>query len=111
MGKQKETSILSLDWAARIMGAHLEIAKLVQVITRYLKTRIRCKKIRILLWDQTKKTFVLEAGTDIKEVSLKPRIKKEFLGAVGLKKGWSASRKAGQLMYFLVKNEKNGISH
>jgi HD-GYP domain-containing protein (c-di-GMP phosphodiesterase class II) len=86
MEKQKETSILSLDWAARIMGAHLEIAKLVQVIARYLKTRIRCKKIRILLWEQAKKTFVLEAGTDIKEVSLKPKINKELLGAIDLKK-------------------------
>lgn len=85
MDKQIDLGILSLDWASRVMGAHLEIGRLVQEIISYLKRKIPGKKIRLLIWDETKRKFVLEAATDKKGIVVYPKVKNDVLKAIGLK--------------------------
>lgn len=83
MDKNTDLDILNLNWASRVMGAHLEIEKLIQEIVRYLKKKIPRKKIRLLLWDETKKKFVLEAGTAIKGFVVSPKVASDILKAIG----------------------------
>jgi len=85
MDRQIDLDILRLEWASRVMGAHLEIEKLIQEIVRYLQKKISRKKIRLLLWDETKKKFVLEAATDIKGVKALPEVKSDMLKAISHK--------------------------
>ncbi len=85
MDKQVDLDILSLDWASRVMGAHLEIGKLIQEIIRYLQKKIPRKKIRLLLWDETKKKIVLEAGSGIKGIVASPKVGSDILKAIGHK--------------------------
>ena len=85
MNKQIDLDILSLEWASKVMGAHLEIEKLIQEIIRYLEKRIPRKKIRLLLWDETKKKFVLEAASGIKGIVAYPKVGSDILKAINHK--------------------------
>lgn len=92
MDKQMEWNILNLDWASRIMGAHLEIGNLLHEIIGHLKKQVPCKKIRLLLWDETKRRFVVEADTSKKGVSFSPKVEKETFRAIGIKEPFASKR-------------------
>jgi HD-GYP domain-containing protein (c-di-GMP phosphodiesterase class II) len=82
MKKSVDLSILSLDWASGIMGAHMEVGNLMRVIVSDLKSRIPAKKISLFLWDESKNKFILKAETDKNDIVTSPHVKNEITKAL-----------------------------
>ena len=69
MREQIDLNVLSLDWASRIMGAHLDLKNVNLELIQRFKKDIPVKKVRLFLWDKSKRRLVLAAST-VKQSSL-----------------------------------------
>ncbi len=69
MIRKIDTDILSLDWASRTMGSHLDLENVSLEIIKRFKNNIPVKKIRLFLWDKSKRKLILSAST-IKQAAL-----------------------------------------
>ena len=85
MKREVDLSILSLDWASEIMGAHMEIGNLMRVFINDLRSKIPAKKISLFLWDVSKNKFILKAQTDKKDIISAPQVKNEVVKALRMK--------------------------
>ena len=81
MGRQMDLDILDLDWISKIMGAHVDTSKLIQEIIGYLQKKLPHRRIRILLWDESKRKYILEVATGIKKVKVFPKVNAALLKA------------------------------
>ncbi len=77
--------ILSLDWTSRTMGAQLDLGNVSAEIVKRLKKEIPVKKIRLFLWDKTKRKLILAASTSKPAASESFSASKEMLQAVASK--------------------------
>jgi HD-GYP domain-containing protein (c-di-GMP phosphodiesterase class II) len=85
MREQIDLNVLSLDWASRIMGAHLDLKNVNLELVQRFKKDIPVKKVRLFLWDKSKRRLVLAAST-VKQSGLPQfRASKEMLTAVAAK--------------------------
>lgn len=85
MREQIDLNVLSLDWASRIMGAHLDLKNVnLELICRFKKD-IPVKKVRLLLWDKSKRRLVLAASSGKQSGSPQFHASKEMLAAVAAK--------------------------
>ncbi len=75
MEKQVHLDVLNLEQASRIIGAHLRIENLMQEMGSYFKKITCARKIRFLLWDESKKEFSFEMGDAAKPAFAKPSLK------------------------------------
>jgi len=85
MKREVDLSILSLDRASEIMGAHMEIGNLMRVFINDLSSKIPAKKISLFLWDVSKNKFILKAQTDKKDIISAPQVKNEVVKALRMK--------------------------
>jgi HD-GYP domain-containing protein (c-di-GMP phosphodiesterase class II) len=70
MREKADTDILSLSWASKIMGAHLDLGNVCQEIIKRFKKDIPVKKLRLFIWDKTMRRFI--PGVPSKERSSLP---------------------------------------
>jgi HD-GYP domain-containing protein (c-di-GMP phosphodiesterase class II) len=80
-----DLDILSLDWVSRTMGAHLDLENVSSEIIRRFKKEIPAKKIRLFLWDKSKRKLILAASTAKQPASRNLFASKEMLQAIASK--------------------------
>ncbi|MDD5347956.1 MAG: HD domain-containing protein [Candidatus Omnitrophica bacterium] len=68
MAGQMDFSIVSLEWASKVLGAHLDIEKVVAEILNDFKRSIPVKSVSLALWDGAKRRFSLDVSSGRKAV-------------------------------------------
>jgi HD-GYP domain-containing protein (c-di-GMP phosphodiesterase class II) len=80
-----DLDIISLDWASRTMGAHLDLGNVSSEIVRRFKKEIPVKKIRLFLWDKAKRRLILAASSEKSQATRIFSASEEMLRAVASK--------------------------
>jgi HD-GYP domain-containing protein (c-di-GMP phosphodiesterase class II) len=81
MKEKLDMEILSLEWASRIMGAHLDLSNISSDIIRRFKKTVPAKKIRVFLWDKAQRKLILSASSNKSEDLVKFSAKPQMLQA------------------------------
>ena len=102
-----DLDILSLDWVSRTMGAHLDLANVSSEIIRRFKKEIPAKKIRLFLWDKSKRRLILGASTAKQPASRNFSASKEMLQAIASKE--PLFMKSGVLIPLRRQEESAGL--
>jgi HD-GYP domain-containing protein (c-di-GMP phosphodiesterase class II) len=74
MEREADIGLLDLQWAFKVIGPHLHVEYLAVELAAYLKKKIECKKVEILLWNENHRRFSALASTAMKRPVVMPKV-------------------------------------